>query len=312
MNFTAQEAIEQLAPFNGAKGRCADDPSALDHLNKVRRFIYGRNLDVEGVMTWAVVNPDKAGRYILPLEVGVVRAAFRCSTPIPIHNSNHWLVSKDSLHGCGCESWGLQQMLKTRPYSIVPPVSPFVVAVMAHHQDDNNKELRFKGVVKSAGVTMTQSESVKLKFMEMVETSLSFVELDSVTKSVLAGDVTVYARGVTGKCLIAQYPAASTHPSFIYYRSPTGEVPTHQAAFYCRKKFQPIIDLNEMVDIPSIQALINGAIALNANVVRNVKDFAENVQLMENALDKADGTLNSGGSEVVNLGYNLALDSYHG
>lgn len=308
--MNARYAIQELFRFNGPKGRCPDDASSLKRLNQARRLIYDRGIDAHAVMAWCVVKPDGAGRYILPAEMASIKSGYIVGHDVDMQGFNSLLVPKSVIEGCGCKPVTLREMARRKPYGVVPPIKPMTFGVMALSEADNGKSVSVRGWINGRGAYVLKNETLKLKAGEIVETESSFQDLESVSKPVTDGDVLAYAVGIKGECLIAQYARAYMRPSYIYVSPQPKQPPGRQIAFFGRKTYLDILDLDEEVDIGSIEALKHAYKALNASETNNTTDYANAIQLTENALDKADAGLDSGGSETGNIQYDLQDSIY--
>ena len=72
----------------------------------------------------------------------------------------------------------------------------------------------------------------------------------------------------------------------------------HQVVLFCKKRFVPLTDYNQQVDISSLVALTFGYQAINKREADDDAGFAAKIQLMENSLTKVDFNL-SAGDEIL-------------
>lgn len=295
-----KRAAKQLYKYAGTAGRCADDPYLLERINEARQLIFERGLDVQGVVDWVIAVVD-GGRIVLPEEIETVKASFYCNRKLPVHNARHWLVDKASVESCGCKPLALWENLRPRPYTVSPGFKPYQFGLLATHPDDEGTTVSITGKVPSFGVEVEASEDIVLKNGEIVHSDNGFLEILSVAKDATKGDVFAYASGAAQDVPIAQYPAGSSDPSFLWFSISRPCTDGAQIALFCRRKWRPL-GWNENLDIRSIQALKFAMFALNANDTNDENQYAANIQLMENALEKRDASLNSGEeSEPIEL-----------
>lgn len=303
----AETALKKLAKYNGHKGTCWTHPSNLERLNEVRELIYSRG-DWVGTVDWYLAC-IKGACFALPYYLETIRAGWVCGGAATVATAYVSPSSKREVEELCCSNRAptcltFRQREKKVPYNLVSQLRQGSVITLVN-EDDRDTGLKITMVVKEPESGRRATREVVLKGIEGVEVSGSMDDLYYAAKPITKGPITLFVDGDP----VAEWMGPHENPLFTHYMVSVGSTLYNgrHAAIFAKKRCLPIVELTEEVDIPSLEALQFGYIAKNEIKVPN--NYAANIQLMENCLEKADMNLTAGsaGTDVSeNFNYSFA------
>lgn len=323
--FTVRYALKNLARYNGADGSCVEAPSNLERLNRVRHLIYESPEDFAGTTDWAVIELGHCCHsFFLPEQLETARATARCNSPIPLLSKNYEFIDIGLARRC-CYGSGhgnkrapnylhVNEAHTRTPYFVDALPQPCRIQVTNDDKDDNGTELQFACRRSGRPLDFT----LTLGGLKPVSSKKSLDDILGVTKPLTKGNVMVWSI-VGDECprLIAQYSGRNENPRFSRYSVHGGHSNFHQGSsqhqivVFGKKKCFPYrpSDMDALVDIESLQALIYGYQALNATEQEDDNAYVAKIKLMETMLERSDHNLEIlEPMETCNVHYQTALD----
>lgn len=324
--FTVRYALQELARYNGVAGTCVEDPTNLKRLNRVRHLIYESPEDFVGTTDWAVIELGHCCHsFFLPEQLETARATARCNSPIPLLSKNYEFIdiglARRCCHGSG--NFGNKRAphylhvneARTRtPYFVDCIPEGARIQVTNDDKADNGVVLRFACRRKGRPLDF----ELELNGLKPVISKKSIDDILGVTKPLTAGNVMVWmVVGDSCPQLIAEYSGRNENPRFSKYTVHGHHHNRHtneqnQIVVFGKKKCFPYRpqDMDALMDIESLQALIYGYQALNATEAEDDNAYVAKVKLMETMLERADHNLEIlEPMETCNVHYQTALDS---
>jgi hypothetical protein len=245
-------------------------------------------------------------RMVLPIQVESVIAAASTKGDVSFVSRNHSLMERDVAMRYG--RWGadvntlMLQESSSKPAIAYTPPELFNFFI-------NSQEPTDKSVVtfKVRRGINTSFERITLNGIEFVRSEEGCDEILEVTKPVTDGSISVFLEQVKATTNIgvipslklapgievARYPAAMTSPRYLEIMAATesryrSRFDCHNSVLlYYRKKFVQLTELDELVDIESIEALQFGSKAKNYQQ-SDVTQYAQSLQLMRDHLERVE------------------------
>lgn len=284
-----EDTLRRLARYNGASGTCWDDPSNLTRLNEVRDLIYER-VDCSGTVDWALYRVEN-GRITLPIEIETVRGVYACGTMTQLQNEFYEFIDYHTACSFGLVKGTVTPLTFRKDGERSPifrrPSRNFNVRIDIENSDDEGVEV----MVEVRTGDLRKNEKISLK-REGVRISGSISQLITFGKPITKGDIQLFIDCGNGWQIAGFYPSWSENPRYETMRQIGDTCRCVQVVAFSKKKCRPLTDMRDMVEIESLQALRFGYLAFNN--VESPSEYAANIQLMENALGKADSNLTSG------------------
>jgi len=325
MKFTVQEALTELAPFVGLAGTtfCPNDPESiattLKRLNEVRRMIYSEGApNYIGTVGWMSISINQLSpdcscfrnegqvRMTLPVQVESIISAASIDGDVGFVSRNHTLIDRDVAMRYGRWDSNVNTLLlqesSSKPAIAFTPPERFNFYIRSQHEDDKSV------------ITFKIRRGINFYFERITLNGESFVRCESgadeiveVSKPVTKGIISVYIeserinpnKGVIPVCStgpgleVARYPAAMTNPRYLEIVAATDcsrrvDFDNHNSIMlYYRKKFVQLTELDELVDIESMEALQFASKAKNYQQ-SDVTQYAQSLQLMRDHLERVE------------------------
>lgn len=302
--FTVSEALDVLARYNGEQGTCKDAPSNLRRLNRVRRIIYELG-DYEGTMEWGCLPIDGASRCIyLPYFLETVRQAWISSMPVIVRGSGYMALDSIGRRGCcDChpDSRRALQVTGLRPPFTATPDGLFQLTI----DTDDDAGLVFRGTGRDG------SPKVARLSKDAPVSDVMFDKVTSVVKPRTVGDVVVHARFPDGgSYVVANYPGSAINPRYAQMRimDYCSSDCERDLVVLAKRTFIPYEDLDELVDIESMQALVFGSQAINSVEGNRDEEYVRKIGLMRGQLSQVDQDMSMHeGSVEMEVRHSLAL-----
>lgn len=290
------DVAAEVAPYVGDSGTCPDDPIIKDEVNNARRILY-RLGDWKGTVTDLVIQAYN-GTITLPASFSHLIKAHYAVRKMVIENEWFYVVTTgiDDLCGGIC-----------KPIKMNEPVVTFRDFNMEYPEwCDARIEVQFESDREAPGLEIVlhgysrMGMRVRLPrahpgpgFTGVTETPVidQYVRtLYAVNKPATDGRILVFAYhpDTTRRLLVGFYEGGDVNPQLQRYRISYRSDKRSQFLVTAKKKFRPIVDDSEPVDI-NTDALIHTLQAITSRKSRNIVEYNANLQLATGYLNRELG-----------------------
>lgn len=293
---TLAQVREDVAPYVGSAGACAEDQSVVNAINDVRRILYELG-DWEGTTDPLCIKPH-CGTITLP--AGYTHASKGYIACRPIQVVNDWFsYIGDFDKACGRQTNILKQEGEYVTFQDWPCVPKqkccdekgFKLKIVFESEGDDGVTLKFHGRgVHQHEMMITRSWGGAWINTPATDAEPALLSLTRVIKPKTKGRIRVYgfdgyAANPTNERLLAVYEPNWVNPAFARYHVSRG---VSSVALKAKKRYIPIDSDDQFVDLHT-DAIIHGLQAITERRARNLAAYNSNMKMAVDFLNAQMG-----------------------